>query len=151
MKIREIVANLFDRLRRKKLPEAIETNKECTIAEEMSAETQNSSNPFAESLREDNSTAKSYEERLIELIKKYQETDVSTQDEHRDEKKEQNDILKTIVGAVLERKGVQRLRIEKWINDLTTIEAIQPIMWPMTFASGCRDARRPTNSHSSYK
>ena len=147
MTLRERLSNFLKKVFRKKLPEAENLEKELKDIETATENTSSQNSSFAESLRDDNDL-KSYEDKLRDIIEKYQRYESGVEERSKEEISKihsKDDVLKTVLGAVLERKGVARAQIIRWFGDLTKVGSFQPILWPVVYAKESRTIRRSTN------
>ena len=127
MSLKEKFQDIIRRIFVKKLPDKIETEDviENDSIDSCDGYTQAESS-LADSLREAN---ESYGKRFLALAENYQLAEDGVDIETMDS----DEILRIVLGAVLERKGATRPLIDRTIYSRERIRMEEPIMWPMVY------------------
>ena len=127
MSLKEKIQDFIRRIFVKKLPDKSEIE---DILEDESIDSSDgytqAESSLASSLRETN---ESYSKRFLELAENYQLAEDGADIETMDS----DEILRIVLGAVLERKGATRPLIDRTIYSRERIRMEEPIMWPMVY------------------
>ena len=132
----------FKSLFNKRLPESTQTQKEVDeIFETASTSIENAA--FVEQLRDDNPVydgSKSFVQKLNDLVVKYQMVESGIENGQKTYSDE--DIMKVVLGARLERLGVSGIQALEWMKSINRISIEQPFSWPVLYARDGKTSRR---------